>query len=913
MTLARTFQRAERALVGGIVGAATIVLLGCDAPAVAPSLKVEVGGCSAWLTGPTCEVDPRSALRLWVKSEADAKLTFARDGFPFAAQTHVVDGGQALTAEVLDAQVLTVVAERDGARTRFRLPLALPREPTVIREARSKRLRGDIAGAEALLEGPATGTDPRPRAAALALLGRIHLAQDAVRGRAELLESAGLAQGLGRTSEALSDTLALAYDLTFNARDYGAARRALDAARSLADGLPEGHARTLYFEGVFAYEAGHAAEASLLLEASVRAAQHVGLTSYLAAALPLRTDLALSLGRLDLAQQQLDEGDRLAATLAQPCDVAGLSGNLGWARVVLADHTGKQADLDAALGALSRALDITREACPRHAYVESVLTSLARARALQGNWSEALAKVAEARAIRPEPAPDSALVWAEIEAENAFFLADLNGALEKFEALGKLADRLGLPDARSRADRGRGDVLAAQGRVQDADLAYVAADSRASATAATLSLGAGRLGKLGTEDAATRARIALHLEREPTLAASIARQALARTLSSVAWSERLASLSPNDRAAWDDAVAKYKRGRAQIEAENGQQWQLSELELERAAETRRSREAALAAELDAAAQALRPPTESGSLRNPDEGELLLVYYPLPRGWAGFAVSAQHTVGLRLSGDPSDNKADPELLASLLLKPFHDLIAQAKTISVIAQGALGDVDLHALPFENAPLIAHAPVVYRLDTPSHPRAVAPDGPAFVVGDPRGDLPKARDEAARVTALLAQRASRITSLARENASYERVAEGLGCGDFARLHFAGHGRFAGPEGLASGLALADGAWLTATDVLAMPTPPAEVVLSGCETAKAGTGTRAVGVGMAHAFLLAGSVAAVAATRPIGDELGKRFMTAYYGAEPSLDVGARLRLAMLSVQQSRPDLDWAAFRALAP
>lgn len=913
MTVAGSSPRPARAWLGRIVGAATMMLLGCDAPSQAPSLEVEVGGCAAWIQGPTCEVSPGSTLHLWVKSDADAKLTFARDGLPFEAPTHIVDGGQALTADIGDARVLTVVAERGGARAQFRLPLALPSEPAVIREAKSKRSQGDVAAAEAMLKGPATGSDPRLRAAALGLLGRIHLAQDAADGRRELIESASLAKGLGRTSEALSDTLALAYDLTFNARDYGAARRALDEANALSAELPEGRVRTLYFEGVFAYEAGHASEALALLEASVRGANRVGLPTYLAAALPLRADLALSLGRLDDARALFDEGERLTPTLTQPCDAAGLSGNLAWARLVFANHTGKQADLDDAVGALKRALDLTREACPRHAYLESVLTSLARAHALQGDFAQALAEVAEARRIRPEPAPESAVIWAEIEAEQAFALGDHEGALKKFETLGQLAYRLVLPDARSRADRGRGDALAALGRTQEADVAYAAADARASATAASLSLGAGRLGKLGAEDDAARARIALHLESDPALAATLARRALARTLSSVAWSERLASLSPQDRAAWDEAVARYRRGRAQIEAENSQQWQLSEVEIDRAAESRRTREADLAADLDAAARGLHAATDGGPLRSPEAGELLLVYHPLPRGWAGFAIRTEGTVGLRLSGDPRLEKEDPERLATLLLKPFHDLILRAKSISVLAHGSLGDVDLHALPFEDGPLIAHAPVVYRLDTPTRPRTAAPDGPAFVVGDPRGDLPKARDEAARVTAVLRQRSSRVTSLSMDNASYERVAEGLGCGDFARLHFAGHGRFAGPEGLASGLALANGAWLTATDVLAMPTPPAEVVLSGCETARAGTGTRAVGVGMAHAFLLAGSTVAVAATRPIGDELGKRFMTAYYGADPSLDVGARLRLAMLSVEQSRPDLDWAAFRALAP
>ncbi|MCA9544076.1 MAG: CHAT domain-containing protein, partial [Myxococcales bacterium] len=95
--------------------------------------------------------------------------------------------------------------------------------------------------------------------------------------------------------------------------------------------------------------------------------------------------------------------------------------------------------------------------------------------------------------------------------------------------------------------------------------------------------------------------------------------------------------------------------------------------------------------------------------------------------------------------------------------------------------------------------------------------------------------------------------------------------------LHYAGHGRFAGFEGWGSGLPLRD-AVLELRDVLAAPRVPGTVVLSGCETGKAADGA-AVGVGLAHAFLIRGAEAVVAPVRPVDDGQALVFGKALYAA----------------------------------
>jgi CHAT domain-containing protein len=87
-------------------------------------------------------------------------------------------------------------------------------------------------------------------------------------------------------------------------------------------------------------------------------------------------------------------------------------------------------------------------------------------------------------------------------------------------------------------------------------------------------------------------------------------------------------------------------------------------------------------------------------------------------------------------------------------------------------------------------------------------------------------------------------------------------------------------------------------------------VVLAGCETGRAAEGALE-SIGLAQSFLLAGTGAVIAASRPVDDGMTARFSAALYEAggppEPAA-LPERLRKAQRSLRAEGQD--WSAFRA---
>lgn len=148
----------------------------------------------------------------------------------------------------------------------------------------------------------------------------------------------------------------------------------------------------------------------------------------------------------------------------------------------------------------------------------------------------------------------------------------------------------------------------------------------------------------------------------------------------------------------------------------------------------------------------------------------------------------------------------------------------------------------------------------------------------------------------------------LVRGEATSQAVIEGLRSATF--FHYAGHGIFAGEEGLASALPLAAGGRLTASDILALTKAPRTVVLTGCEAAK--SVGEAEGIGLAQAFIVAGALEVLAPVRPVSDALAAEFSGAL-ATRDAFELGVSARDALLRLRREDPSSDWAAFRVLVP
>jgi hypothetical protein len=424
---------------------------------------------------------------------------------------------------------------------------------------------------------------------------------------------------------------------------------------------------------------------------------------------------------------------------------------------------------------------------------------------------------------------------------------------------------------------------------------------------------------LAQRERATRDYLALLLARggarETEQALEVARRSRARVLRSLWRGELPATLEPATRERWYERVFAHQRARDELdrlteEKRRSPLDELPRLEAEMDAARREVRRA-----LDAAYEVLEGgrPGPSAKLAAPAEGELLLVFHPLPEGWVGFAATRERMQTWHFELPP-EGLEDLDALSARLLERARGAIEKAGTVHILAYGALRSVDIHALPFGASVLLAAAPVVYRLDLP-RPSSPSPGGAssrgALVVSDPKLDLPAARTEGEVVTGALRSTLGRrrVTSLARERASRDAVLAALTRSDF--FHYAGHGRFRGWE---SDLPLADDDRLTLGDVLGLEPPPAGVVLSACESAASSEEAPQESIGLAQAFLLAGSRWVLAAARPVGDEAARGFFGRFYDRwDGHDDPAAAVRQAQLAWREESPRSDWASFRLLVP
>lgn len=347
----------------------------------------------------------------------------------------------------------------------------------------------------------------------------------------------------------------------------------------------------------------------------------------------------------------------------------------------------------------------------------------------------------------------------------------------------------------------------------------------------------------------------------------------------------------------DAALDRYlQTRRAAYPVHPDDEWKLS---AEARAAMRLARSQLSAAAAEAFALAFTGATgASVDLAPPEPGEVILTW----SDEIGFAATEHGVVALPIEALPDE--PTPDDLAGGLFAPFRDQLADAERVTIAPAGRFGRFDLHAAAVDGGALALNVPVAWSLDLgrgrsgPGAPRR------ALVIADPANNLPHAREEGRAAAAALTAAGAEVVQMVGPAATLPAVLDQLGRVDL--LHFAGHGVFS-EQGWSAGLALADGRDLLATDVLTAPAVPSWVVLSGCSTA-ASRPSMVESMGVAQAFLVAGSAEVVATTRPVHDAVAARFAAAWHASMAQTgDGGIAYRDAVRAVS----DDDWAAFRRL--
>lgn len=857
------------------------------APAAAP-FAVEFAGCAAVREGPICELGPEGTLRLWIAPDAPP-------GVAVTGATGALAPGSTTTVTVAAGAHELRVTSGD-----WRLAVERPAPEPLLDEIAALRKARRTAEARAKIDAALPGAPPALAGRLLGHRARLSLAAgDATAAVADLRAALPLHRAAGRATDAVNDALALAFVQIHQTRDFAGARETLAAAETPAREDPESAAALPVHRARLALETGDLRSALLALDEAEPRLARLGAALRLSVARQARAEALQALGRHAEAVALLRT--MLSEAPASPCATPSLKNDLAWALMRQAGDGPPPAEADALFAGAETAF---RADCPRPADAASVSVNRALLALRNADAARARTALEAARAALPRPDARLALWSTEIEARLTLLSGDALGAAAQFERLRALGEATVSAEARWRGALGRARALSKAGRRADAGAAFAEAEALLSDQALEIPLAEGRETFFAEREGGTRDFVEFLVgEGRPAEAMAVVRRARARFLAALRRADRLPGLSAADRARWEQAIADHQRARAALDAETAEDWTLAAPQLSAARARRAEREKALRAALDAAFAVLAGPAGRGSTdahdrppSPPAAGEVVLTWFPATEGLLAFAATPGSTRVLRL----------PDARPEGLLAPFEAELSAAKRVRVLPHGPVRGLDVHALPFRGAPLITHAAVVYGLDLPPVNKSFV-NRRALLVADPRGDLRGARVEADAVEAHL--KGWTLTRLDGEAATGAAVRAALTTADL--FHYAGHGRFAGAMGWDSALPLAADARLGVDDILALPHVPAQVVLSGCETARQAADAPLEAVGLAQAFMVAGAESALAATRPVDDTLARDLAADLYrhaGVESTEDA---LRRAQTALAAGPPGRDWAAFRVL--
>jgi cellulose synthase operon protein C len=880
-----------------------------------PSLNVDAGaldgvrfsGCASVTRDGVCEVGPPGVLRIWAAGSA-SDLEVALDGTPTRPTSRdEVLGGTRVAIAPAAAKELRVSV---GARA-FVLALlpARPR-PESVRVATELRNAAKLDEARALLEADRGRAEQAGEGGAvIGLLARVALAEGRDADVDALFDaSIRLNEAAGRYSEAADDAFALVFSLLSRVR-IADAKRVLTRAEALSRGYPDGMARVRYYGSLILSMSSQSREALRECRLAEEETDRLGLARLGRMARQHEAAILDDLGRVSDSLAILDEQYRTSQAEMEPCDLADLIGFRG----IVATHA-RDVDAVDARGWLVRAIELYRSRCPASydpARVANLEGYLARAEVRTGRLADAEKHLRASVASMAHPHVEVLLDRLLTQAELAFARHASTASLAAWDEMAAHAQEIGNDDFLRLALDGRARVLAAMGRDEDALASLERAGAVTDRLLVRIPIGEGRESYAAEQerDDARRIELLVRMNR----AADAMRELVkvrARMLSSLEDADRLGSLAPAAANRWLAAVGDYRREREALEVDAALDWKLSAESLRAARVQRSARADAARTALDAALarvlhEAVHAPDPFAGLSDATLGLL-----PTEHGWLGFFSVGATTRAVSLG--VVEPTASPEALAKALLEPFRAELSAAPRLAVVAFGAARAVDVHALPWDDAPLVAKMPVVYPIGRAAPPSARVAPGGVLVVGDPTSDLPGARREIDDVTASLRARGeARITVLVGTNATGAAVR--VNVADARLFHYAGHGRFAGRDGWLSALPLAEHGELSVPDILSLAHAPEHVVLLGCETARTSDGAQAEGLGLAQAFLVAGSRAVIASMRTVDDAAAGAMARALYAhLGPGTDLAEALRAAQVE-EWKRGASDYGAFRVLLP
>lgn len=848
---------------------------------VAPIEAIDVAGCGAVRADGVCEVGDAGVLTLFSPGRLDGAARAFLTTSPRALPVTVEPTAEGTRLRVSVPAHPTGTLRVDVGLRRFRVELGASTRPPWWVAARAARASGDTAGARRALEAAAP-SGPVDEARRDGLLARLSLDEGRLDESIPLFSRAiERHAAAGRRSEEAEDRFALSFVLAQLAYRFAEARAALEPLSTRLEGpaFAESRARLHHYRAVVALAAfdlrAHLAE----LSACKAEAARLGLVRDQDDAEEMAALALLGLGRADAARHRFAELDRVAAARTAPCARVDRLLNLALA----ARRSGATKEAAAALDTARALTDTTCRGALRRANLLAEQAELALA-----TGDAALARTSIDGALLASPPPGLRIELDDARGRAALASGDRPGARVAFEEARSRSSELGHLEGVWSALLGLARVALTDGDAKEAERHLLGAEAALDALADRLPalLGHGSLATAHLEGTRLLLAAVLVTPGRAGEALAIVRHARRRGLRTLHHRLTVSAMSPATRARWEAAAGAYLAVRARLEEEAEQDWSLEAATRESRRKARALREAAARVTLDQLQGELLGPAPSGGPETAPPDAALLAWWPTKDGVVALVRRDATTTKVLL----------PATGFSAVVPALDAALAGARRVRLLPFFAEG------LAVHRAPALAAYDVEYALDVAASDDVAA--GPALVVSDPAGDLPRARAEGDAVATWLGEgtrhlRGREATLAALRGALID-----------ARLfHFAGHAVVDEARNDAW-LVLAEGGHLGLADLLAARPRTGLVVLSACDASTTTEEGATELPGIAQTFVLAGARAAIAPTRPVSDAVAASVSLAVYaGLRDGLSPTASLAQAQRALAQ--PDAD--AYRVLVP
>lgn len=857
-------------------------------------LAVQWSGCDAVVAGGCAVEGPGTpTLVAWV-DDADPGLRIVDDRGGVHGPEALVDGGRRFRVPIVGDVTTLRMLDANG-RSRWTLPI-VRREP-IPRDAEAPATIDEVEA----LPGPHRAQALRDGYSAA------HAAGDATAAQRFAIASHVVALAAGEWSTACGVAQAAAFSAQYLSGDSARAHAWLDITRWCDTRVPESGPGAAYYRGTVVAAEGHRIAALEQLYRAWRGA--VRLDRDEAASFALYYAGVLGEAGFTIAAERLFEG--LAAEVPPGCTHAMLVLNFAWLLQLRGEAEGSSALLRRSGSLLEQGL-AESAACASEAPLLAATfhINLAHGALLLDDTTRA---ALELDAIEPSQLDPGLTRWYQR------LRAGLDLAQGRPQQARARLDAIVRPqDDGDHEAAWRDLVLAA--RVSHALGDHRAALEHDHAAESALDRGVASF----AEGLAAGASLGMR----PESSVRIVADALERADVDAAWCTmrraRRRPLLAAAAATWrmhadDDTVA------ARLLAHRGQLATLSrdvpgtDRESVRIrADRRAAMERALASDLAALVPGLGDSLDAPCGPAPAPGTVVLAFHPAARGgWTVFAATDRTIQTTWIEGTPA--QYGPEELSSRVLTPFTALIAGAERLRVLPAGPWNAIDLHALPWGDAPLLATLPVTYALDLATPTTEARQDATiSFVDADPLRELAQHR---APLLAAQVRLAEQRRALWSEPSGVEDVRDALADSD--TWVFFGHAAAPRdgqdvPWQSSIALLLPGEQRLDAFDVLTAPAgAPRHVALLGCGTGTVDPSLPPGSITLPQALLIRGARSVVATGADVAPSdaivIAQRLVEFLSTAAEPIDLAAALRIAQLDLRARDPMAAWATFRVWEP